>query len=95
MEQGQPPIDQELWKTARKRVAFRYSMYIYLAVNAFLWFVWYMTLGDQIVTLKSIWPLWSTLGWGLGLYFMYLNAYKPSGNKAVQKEYEKLKNKAD
>lgn len=85
------PIDSEKWKTARNRVYFRNALYIYLAVNLFLWFVWYMSLNEQPIQFRNMWPLWSTLGWGLGIYFMYLHAYKSKSKEAIQKEYEKIK----
>jgi hypothetical protein len=39
------------------------------------------------------WPVWSMLGWGIGLLFQYLNAYGGGKKDLEEKEYEKLKNK--
>lgn len=39
------------------------------------------------------WPVWSMLGWGIGLLFQYLNAYGGAKQDLVEKEYKKLKNK--
>ena len=38
------------------------------------------------------WPLWVTLGWGIGIAFQCRDAYLTSGSNSVQKEYDKLKN---
>lgn len=39
------------------------------------------------------WPVWSMLGWGIGLLFQYLNAQGAAKQNLVVKEYEKFKNK--
>jgi hypothetical protein len=35
------------------------------------------------------WPVWLMVGWGIGLFFNYLGAYKSCDNLA-KKEYQKL-----
>jgi 2TM domain len=50
-----------------------------------LWIIWLFT-GD---THSYPWPIWPTMGWGVGVIFNYLAVYK-FGNTA-EKEYEKLK----
>jgi len=86
--------DQQLWKTAKDRVDFRKHLYTYLVVNTFLWLLWWA--GDDGVnnygSLNLPWPVFSTVGWGIGLFFNYLGAYHMNGKKsAIEKEYEKLK----
>jgi len=39
------------------------------------------------------WPAWCTLGWGIGLFFNFSGAYLSNNPYAVEKEYNKLKNK--
>ena len=39
------------------------------------------------------WPIWSSLGWGIGLAFHFAGAYVFPKANSVEKEYEKLTNK--
>jgi hypothetical protein len=87
--------DEELWKIAKKRAAFKKHLVTYLIVNGFLWALWYITAGrhTDLDDLYLAWPIWSTLGWGIGLAFNYFNAYHDlDSSTAVQKEYDKLRN---
>ncbi|MEO9020812.1 MAG: 2TM domain-containing protein [Ginsengibacter sp.] len=88
--------DPELWKIAQKRAGFKYHVLIYFIMNIFFWTLWYIGLKDTAsspVAIDTIpWPVWPMLGWGIGVFFNYLAAYK-SGNSMAQKEYDKLKNK--
>ena len=83
-------INQEndpLWKTAKKRAAFKIHLGNYIVVNAFLWAIWYFT--DRQ---GYMWPIWPTLGWGVGLAFNYLAVYEFDKSDLVKREYERLKN---
>jgi hypothetical protein len=84
--------DEQLWKTAKKRVHFRKHLISYLIVNAFLWLLWCMQSPEKHQFDFVPWPLWCTLGWGIGIVFSYFNAYVFTGTSAIEKEYEKLKN---
>lgn len=84
--------DKQLWEIAQKRASFKRHLMTYLVVNAFLWAVWAMT-GSHRYNGGMPWPLWSTLGWGIGLAFHYFGAYVYPGDSSVEREYEKLKNK--
>jgi uncharacterized protein (DUF486 family) len=88
--------DPQLWKTAQKRAAFRYHVLIYFIMNIFFWTIWYISLKNNPHPPAEInkvpWPVWSMLGWGIGLFFNYLAAYK-SHNSLAEREYQKLKNK--
>ena len=85
--------DPELWELAQKRAGFKSHFIAYVIVNAFLWAMWYFS-GQRIYHGSAIpWPLWTTLGWGIGLAFHFAGAYIfPKGN-SVEREYQKLKNK--
>ena len=87
--QNEQMKDEELWKIAKQRVAFKWSLASYIIVNAFLIGVWFFTLGID----GYFWPIWPILGWGLGIGFQYFNAYH--GNKFIsaEEEYERLKRK--
>jgi hypothetical protein len=84
--------DEQLWAVAKKRAAFKKSAFTYVVVNIFLWIVWAVTTrGGNYGTIP--WPIWPTLGWGVGLAFQYFDAYNKTGDTLAEKEYEKLKQK--
>ena len=80
--------DEMLWKIAKKRASFKWSFSIYVFVNAFLIGVWYFSSGPH----SYFWPIWTMLGWGIGLLFQYLNAYQGKNLFTTKQEYERLKN---
>ena len=84
--------DPRLWKIARKRVGFKSHLVTYLAVNCFLWILWFVTSSPSERT-EWPWPLWPTLGWGLGVFFNYIDAYVYPEENSAEREYEKLKRK--
>jgi hypothetical protein len=85
--------DPELWRVARKRAGFKTSFFMYLAVNGFLWVLWWVTTGGETwnAGILGAWPIWPTLGWGIGIFFQYLDAYRDPKGGMVEREYEKLK----
>lgn len=91
--------DPELWELAQKRAGFKSHAFVYLIVNAFLWGIWLFT-GNQRHgininewdTRHYPWPIWTTLGWGIGLAFHFAGVYIFPKANSVEKEYEKLKN---
>lgn len=90
-----PQDDQDaaLWEIAKKRVKFKKSLVTYLIVNIFLWCLWYFKEANYEVGIKNWpWPLWVTLGWGLGIAFKYSDAYISPKSISVKNEYDKLKN---
>ena len=90
--EGKDPV---LWDIARKRASFKSHFITYLIINAFLWGIWYFTKGQHEHGLErwaSACPIWTTLGWGIGIAFHYAGAYINPKSNAVQKEYDKLAN---
>ncbi len=91
--------DPELWEIAQKRAGFKSHALTYVIINAFLWAVWYFSASYDHFKITEMrwghfpWPLWSTLGWGVGLAFHFAGAYVFPKANSVEKEYEKLKNK--
>ena len=77
--------DNEIRLLARKRVEFRAHLFVYLVMNAALWGIWYFT-GPGYM-----WPIWPTVGWGVGLIFHYLFDYRQTKVMWEEEEYEKLK----
>ena len=86
--------DEQLWQIAKKRAGFQRSLVSYFVINGLLWFIWWFTAGRRGINREMPWPVWSMLGWGIGLLFQYLNAYGGGKQDLVEKEYEKLKNKS-
>ena len=91
----QPPgnKDPELWELAKNRAGFKNHVTAYVIINAFLWAMWYFS-GPRIYHGSDFpWPLWTTLGWGIGLAFHFAGAYVFPKANSVEREYQKLKNK--
>ena len=84
--------DPKLWEIAQKRASFKTNLITYLVVNAFLWILWYISDGKDY-TKGLPWPIWPTLGWGVGIVFHYFGAYVYPEANSAEREYEKLKNK--
>jgi 2TM domain len=86
--------DPELWKVAKKRAGFKYHLFIYLIVNIFFWTLWYINFRNNNILPEERgifpWPVWLMFGWGIGVLFNYLGAYKSTGYLA-EREYQKLK----
>ena len=95
MENYQPaPNDKDakLWAIARKRASFKSNLFTYLAVMTFLWALWYFTHGKDHAD-SWPWPIWPTLGWGLGVVMHFFGAYVYPEANSTEREYEKLKRK--
>ncbi len=75
----------ELWKVARKRAAFKKHLSTYTIVNIMMWLLWLITSPGAFP-----WPLFVTLGWGIGISSHYLEAYGFSGRGLADREYDKL-----
>lgn len=82
--------DDELWRRAKKRVAFKYSATMYLLINGLLIFIWLVTTGFD----SYFWPIWPMLGWGIGLLVQYFDAYLNASLYSEEKEFHKLKGNA-
>jgi multidrug transporter EmrE-like cation transporter len=86
--------DEHLWRIAKKRAQFKKHLASYIIINGFLWAVWFFT--DGITEMNDEfngvpWPIWTTLGWGIGLAFSYYNAYMDNRENDTMREYQKLK----
>ena len=82
--------DPDLWEVAQKRASFKTHLASYLIVNLFLWAIWYFT-GERMSDSGIFpWPIWTTLGWGIGIAFHYISAYVFPKANSVEKEYQKL-----
>ena len=77
--------DIQLWQLAKDRASFKMHLSIYFVVMAMLWMVWLFSGGTNI----HPWPIYPTIGWGIGIISNYFSVYK--FNSTAEKEYEKLK----
>jgi hypothetical protein len=88
--------DPELWRIAEKRAAFRFHVLIYFIMNLIFWTLWYISLRNNPTPPAQRdpipWPVWPLIGWGIVVFFHYLNAYQNRESNA-EKEYQKLKKK--
>lgn len=94
--------DEDIRKKALERVRARKSFFthltVYLAVNAFLWIIWAVSVTTWGATggMRGVpmWPLFPTVGWGIGLAIHCVSVFALHGDwedRQVQKEIEKMK----
>jgi hypothetical protein len=93
MEDNENNKNDELWRVARNRTNFKIHITVYFLVNVLFWLVWSFT-RDILGDLSTVWPIYTTSGWGVVIIFHYLSVYKWN-KKYVQTEYEKLKKQSD
>ena len=87
--------DPALWEIAQKRASFKRHLLAYIIVNAFLWAMWLIK-GNNFHSgawndYQYPWPIWTTLGWGIGIAFHFTGAYIFPQTNSVEREYQKLK----
>lgn len=83
--------DAVLWAIAQKRASFKNHAFVYTVINIFLWGMWFFN--QRNYGSGYPWPMFTTIGWGIGLTFHFLGAYVFPKANSVEREYEKLKNK--
>jgi len=90
-----PPTDDEIREMAKARVSFRAHAAAYVIVNAFLVGLWWLSANGSPSMMSGVdggyfWPIWSILGWGIGLAFHGYGAYG-GGHGAIAREEQKLR----
>ncbi len=89
--------DENLWRKAKRITKFKRHLYTYLVINVFLWIIWlfnFINWGMGWSSYSGIpWPVWVSIGWGIGLAFDYYDSYHYDGINSTEKEYQKLKKK--
>ena len=89
--------DEQLWRIAKKRASFKKHLASYIIVNAFLWGMWYFTQGMEEMSdaneMNVPWPIFTTLGWGIGVAFSFYGAYFSDKETDTMREYQKLKDR--
>lgn len=93
--------EDELRERAEKKVKERMALIghatSYLIINLFLWGLWLvLALTSDPHDWSGIWPIWVTLGWGIGLAFHAFNYFTGVGSESkreeqVQREMEKMR----
>ena|SRR6478672_5705923 len=81
--------DPAIWEIAQRRASFKTHLATYLVINAFMWGIWYFSQKNHGTGYP--WPVWTTLGWGIGVAFHYIGAYVNPKANSVEREYQKLK----
>ena len=81
---------EQALRTLKKRRDFHTHVFVYATVNAIVWGVW------AIIGASSggwfPWPLWLTLGWGIGLVFNAWDVYfrRPITEGEIRREMDRL-----
>jgi hypothetical protein len=80
-------------KRLHQKQAFRAMLVSYVVINVFLWLIWAIT-DDKTGT---PWPIWVTLGWGIGVAFSAWNIYGQHQitEDDVQREIQRSKGAVD
>ncbi len=89
---GSGQRDEKLWKLAKKRAEFKRHLLTYFVINIFLWGFWLFN-SYRHDDFSFPWPVFVSLGWGVGLAFNYIGAYSSFNDSLTEKEYNKLINK--
>jgi uncharacterized protein YraI len=87
--------DEQITKMAKARVAFKTHAMVYVLVNLFLAAVWFVTKDTAGVSIRAgpdsyYWPIWTHLGWGLGLAIHGFTTYGPGANM-LQREEDRIR----
>ena len=91
MESAEPK-DERLWKIAKRRAKFKKHLITYVIINVLIWAIWLVSSMDTHHH-EFPWPIFVTLGWGIGLGANFIKAYTGIKDSMTGKEYQKIKNK--
>lgn len=91
--------DEKIYGKAKKRVAFRRHLLVYILVNAGIIVIWYLVEylnrdPDPIPQKINYWFLYPLAGWGIGLAFHYWNTFHDD-DASVDREFNKIKKQLD
>lgn len=81
-------------KIAEDKAGFQVHFIIYIAVNAFLVALWYIT--SPPTGLVFPWFIFPLFGWGIGVAAHFVSVYRGYGyiQRAAEREFQRMKNKA-
>jgi hypothetical protein len=81
---------EQVLRQLKKQRDFHKHLFTYLVFNAIIWGAW------ELITATSHdaypWPVWLTLGWGIGLVFNAWDAYfrRPIAEGEIRREMDRL-----
>ena len=83
-------LREQALRRIKKRRDLHTHAFAYLTINVLLWGVW-VIIGATSHTWFP-WPLWVTLGWGIGLAFNAWDVYfrHPISESDIQREMDRL-----
>jgi hypothetical protein len=81
--------DENLWRIAKRRASFKRHLFAYILINLFLWGIWAVG-AYRHGSYEHFWPIYVSLGWGIGLFFDFFNSYMGFKESMEEKEYQKL-----
>ncbi len=94
MEEG---LREKAEKRVKERERLKWHAATYLIINVCLWAVWLViALTSDPHDWQGVWPVWFTLGWGIGLAFNlfgYLTGRSSESRhqELVEREMERMK----
>jgi hypothetical protein len=93
MSDETPARDLAIRRLHQKR-GFQTMLFAYVAINVFLWILWAVTATDKS---GVPWPLWVTLGWGVGIALSAWGTFgqRPITEEEVQREMERTRGTVD
>jgi len=78
-------LKDRLYGRAKAIIGFKIHLLVFSVLIPVQWGVWMVT------NTEYMWPVWPTVGWGIGLLIHWIIAFHLISIFSVQKEYEKLK----
>jgi len=85
----EPTMRERAISRLEKKREFHRHLLTYVLINGLLWLIWGLLYAAGGTWFP--WPVFPTVGWGVGLTFHAWETYKPGfSEKTVQREIEKL-----
>jgi 2TM domain len=82
-ELSDDPREQALSRIKHKR-RFQQQLVVYVLINVFLWAIWAIGGVDEFP-----WPIFVTLGWGIGIAVQAWQVYGGAGRPITEAEIER------
>jgi fatty acid desaturase len=83
---------QQAIRRLRAKTGFKVHLVVYLAVNAMLVVVWALTTARLAYPASLFWPIFSIVGWGIGVALHGYFVYRRRGytEEQIQREMTRL-----
>lgn len=81
-------LREEALRRLKGRRDFRAHLLAYVVVNGFLWSLWAVTTPGEFP-----WPIFPTLGWGIGIVFHFWDVFvrRPITTEDIEREVARLR----